>query len=43
MWYVIHKLQSLSRAMICLGTHEHLIAEGMCKEALEEIKILVEG
>ncbi len=28
--------------MIHLGTHEHLITEGMCREALEEIK-LVEG
>ncbi len=43
MYYVIHKLQSLSRTMIHLGTHEHLVVEGMCKESLEEIKVLVEG
>jgi hypothetical protein len=43
MYYVIHKLQSLSKVVIHLGTHVHLIAEGMCKETLEEIKVLVEG
>jgi hypothetical protein len=43
MYYVIHKLQSLSRVTIHLGTHEHPITEGMCKESLEEIKVLVEG
>jgi hypothetical protein len=43
MHYVIHKLQSLSKVMIHLSTHVHPIAEGMCKEALEEIKVLVEG
>ncbi len=43
MYYVIHKLQSLSRTTIHLGTHEHLVVEGMCKESLEEIKVLVEG
>jgi len=43
MSYVIHKLQSLSRVGIHLGTHVHPIVEGMCKEALEEIKVLVEG
>jgi hypothetical protein len=39
MYYVIHKLQSLSKAAIFLGMHEHLVAKGMCKEALEEIKV----
>ncbi len=29
-YYVIHKLQSLSIAAIHLGTHEHHVAEGMC-------------
>jgi hypothetical protein len=43
MYYVIHKLQSLLRTTIHLGTHEHLVVEGMCKESLEEIKVLVEG
>jgi hypothetical protein len=43
MYYVIHKLQSLSRVTIHLGTHEHPIAKGMCMESLEEIKLFVEG
>ncbi len=29
--------------MIHLGTHEHPIAQGMCRDALEEIKVLVKG
>ncbi len=29
--------------MIHLGTHEHPFAKGMCKEALEEIDVFVEG
>jgi hypothetical protein len=41
MYYVIHKLQSLSRATICLGMHEHPAANGGCKDDLEEIKVLV--
>jgi hypothetical protein len=43
MYYVIHKLQSLSRATIDLSMHEHLVVEDMCKGALEKIKVLVEG
>jgi hypothetical protein len=43
MYYVTHKLQSLSRVVIHLGTNEHPIIKGMCKEFLEEIKVLVEG
>jgi hypothetical protein len=43
MYFVIHKLQSLLRIAIHLGTHEHLVAKGMCKKSLEEIKVLVEG
>jgi hypothetical protein len=43
MYYVIHKLQSLSRVVIHLGRDEHPIVEGMSKESLEEIKGLVEG
>jgi len=43
MYYVIHILQSLSRVVIHLGTHEHLVAKGMCGEALEKIKVLVEN
>ncbi len=43
MYYVIHKLQSLSRATIHPGMHEHPIAKHMCRESLEEIKVLVKG
>jgi hypothetical protein len=43
MYYVIHKLQSLSRIAIHLGRHEHLVVEGMCTKALEEIKVSIEG
>jgi hypothetical protein len=43
MYYVIHKFQSLSRVEIHLGTHVHPVGEGMCKESLEEIKVLIEG
>jgi len=43
MYYVIHKLQSLSRIAIHLNRHEHLVVEGMCTEALEEIKVSIEG
>jgi hypothetical protein len=42
MYYVIHKLQSLSRVAIHLGTHEHLVVKGMCKKSLEKIKVSVE-
>jgi hypothetical protein len=43
MYYVINKLQSLSKATIHLGMHEHPVVEGICREFLEEIKVLVEG
>jgi hypothetical protein len=43
MYYVIHKLQLLLRATIHVGMHKHHVAEGMCKDVLEEIKVLVEG
>jgi hypothetical protein len=43
MYYAIHKLQSLSRATIHLGTHKHLVTKDMCIEVLEKIKVLVEG
>jgi uncharacterized protein (DUF1810 family) len=41
MYYVIYKLQSLSRAAIHLNMH--LVGKRTCKEALEKIKVLVEG
>jgi hypothetical protein len=42
MYYVIRKLDTLSRATIHLNTHVYLIANGKCKEALEKIKGLIE-
>lgn len=42
MYYVIHKLDTFSRASIHLNTHVHLIANDKCREALEKIKGLIE-
>jgi hypothetical protein len=43
MYCVIHKLQFLLRVVIHLGTHERLVAKDICRDALEEIKVLVKG
>jgi hypothetical protein len=40
-YYVVHKLHSLSRMAIHLGIHNHLIMDGKCKESLEEIRRLI--
>jgi hypothetical protein len=37
-YYVVHKLHSLSILVIHLGVHNHPIADGKCKEILEEIR-----
>jgi hypothetical protein len=37
----VHKLYSLSRATIHLGVHNHLVADGKCRESLEETKKLI--
>jgi tyrosine-protein phosphatase YwqE len=37
----MHKLQSLSKVIIHLGVHNHLGADGKCKESLEETKRLI--
>jgi hypothetical protein len=42
MYYVIHKLDTLSKVTIHLGMHDHPIANGKCKEVVEKIKSLVE-
>jgi hypothetical protein len=43
MYYVIHNFQLLSKVVIHPSTHEHPIVEDMCKDVLEEIKVLVKG
>jgi len=40
-YYVVHRFQSMSRAMIHLGVHNHLIADGKCWEFVEEIRRLI--
>ncbi len=37
----MHKFQSLSRATIHLGVHNHLIVDGKCRESLEETRRLI--
>ncbi len=41
MYYVIHRLDTLSRATIHFNTHVYLIANDKCREALEKIKGLI--
>jgi hypothetical protein len=41
MYYVVHKFPNLSRAMIHLGTHAHLIIDGKCRESFQEMKNMV--
>jgi hypothetical protein len=41
-YYVVHRLQSISRTTIHLGDHIHLIANGKCRESIKETKILIE-
>ncbi len=37
-YYVVHKLHFLSRVIIHLGVHNHLIADGKCRELLKETR-----
>ncbi len=37
----MHKLHFLSRVTIHLGVHNHPVANGKCKESLEETKRLI--
>jgi hypothetical protein len=41
-YYVVHRLQSISRTTIHLGDHIHLIANGKCRKSIKEMKILIE-
>jgi hypothetical protein len=40
-YYVVHKLQFLSKVAIYLGVHNHPIASGKCKEFLVETRRLI--
>jgi hypothetical protein len=37
----MHKQENLTQATLHLGTHEHLVVEGRCKEVVIQIKALV--
>jgi hypothetical protein len=37
MFYVVPKDPNVSRAAVHIGTHEHPVADGDCREALEQI------
>jgi hypothetical protein len=41
MYYVVHKFPNLSRAMIHLGTHAHLVVDGKCRESFQGMKNMV--
>jgi hypothetical protein len=43
MYYVIHKQNTLLKATIHLGNHDHLVVDGVDKDTLQEITILVQG
>jgi hypothetical protein len=40
-YYVVHKLQSMSRATIHFNVHNHLVMDGKCQEFIEETKRLI--
>lgn len=40
-YYIVHKLNNLSRVVNHLDMHAHLDVEGKCKEAMEAIKNMV--
>jgi hypothetical protein len=39
--YYVHKFPNLSRVAIHLGTHLHLVTEGMCRKSFKEMKNMV--
>jgi hypothetical protein len=41
MYCVVHKQENLTRIVIHLGTHDHLVAKGHSKEAFDQVKSLV--
>jgi hypothetical protein len=40
-YYVVHRLQSISRVTIHLWVHKHPITDGKCKEFMDEIRRLI--
>jgi len=43
MYHVIHKQKTLSKATIHLGNHDHFVVDGVDKDSLQKITILVQG
>ena len=41
MYYVTHRMKTLTRACLHLGLHSHPVADGDCRETLETVKNLV--
>jgi len=41
MYYIVHKQANLTWSTIHLGTHDHLVAKGKCKNVVEQVKFLV--
>ncbi len=37
-YYVVHRLKSISRIVIHLGVHKHLVANGKCREFEDETR-----
>ncbi len=40
-YYVVHRLQSMSRIVIHFGVHNHPVVDGKCREFVEEIRRLI--
>ncbi len=40
-YYVVHILQSISKATIHFGVHKHLVVDGKCKESVHETRRLI--
>ncbi len=40
-YYVVHKLQFMSRTTIHLGIYNHPVVDGKCQEFVEEIRRLI--
>jgi hypothetical protein len=38
MFYVVPKNPNMTRAAVHIGTHEHPVADGDCREAMELIR-----
>jgi hypothetical protein len=43
MYYVVHKQNTLSKATIHFGNHDHHVGDGMDKDTFQEITLLVQG